>query len=219
MSLQLNPAPVTFKDFYGRNVDQMPKLIEDNRTPLSVAGLMEARLKYGKKFRDWMNNHFDTGDGVIYHPNGKIKIVHDSQLIRGLNPRSPLRNGALILEDGVYESIQGQEFEKSKFEKYTNDSLSAESVKKNPIWQALARGNQSLLNEYTDFLFFEAKKDFEYDKNMGIYLDSAGDTSKLRAWYVDRLGNWSDAYGRSGLGYGNGRFVGVSTEGAVETKK
>ncbi|MEK6926405.1 MAG: hypothetical protein AABW50_03955 [Nanoarchaeota archaeon] len=219
MSFQLNPSPKNYKDFYGRNVDQMPKLIAEGRTPLSVAGLMEVRLKYGKELRDWMNNYFDTGDGVIYHPDGRIKIVHDSQLIRELSPKSPLKNSALVLEDGVYGSVQGQEFKKSDFEKYTGKKLSAKAVKKNPLWQALARGDQNLLNEYTNFIFSEAKENFKYDKNMGIYLDSAGDTPKLRAWCVNRLDYRSDADGGFNLVDDLGRFVGVSTEGAVETKK
>ncbi|MBI2045210.1 hypothetical protein HYT23_04080 [Candidatus Pacearchaeota archaeon] len=219
MSLDLNPAPQTFRDFNGRNVDQMPKLIAEGRTPLSVVGLMEARLKYGKQLPAWMDNYFDTGDGVLYHTDGRIKVVHDSPLIRGLNLESPLKDGALVLGDGVYDSAQGQEFERKKLEKYVESPLSKEQVKSNPIWRALARDNQGLLDEYTDFIFTQAKERFGYDKNMGVYLDSASDVPKLRAWCVVRLGDRSPARGWDDLALVNGRFVGVSTGGANEAKK
>jgi len=219
MSLDLNPSPQTFKDFYGRNVDQMPKLIAEGRTPLSVVGLMEARLKYGKDLPAWMDNYFDTGDGVLYHPDGRIKVVHDSKLVRELNLKSPLKGGALVLGDGVYDSIQGQEFNREKLEKYVENPLSEKQAKSNPIWRALARDNQALLDEYTGFIFAQAKKRFDYDKNMGVYLDSASDVPKLRAWCIDWLDDGSYANVRLNLGSDYGRFVGVSTGGANETKK
>ncbi len=43
--LILNDQVVPFKEFYGKNNEQMPKLIEEGRIPLSVAGLMEKRLE------------------------------------------------------------------------------------------------------------------------------------------------------------------------------
>ncbi|MBU0894829.1 MAG: hypothetical protein KKB88_05290 [Nanoarchaeota archaeon] len=223
MSLNLNPAPQNYKTFPEEGTDKlvklMPKLIAEGRNPLSVAGLMEARLKHGKDLSDWMDNYFFTGDAVVYHPDGRVKVVTDSEHLRGINSQSELRLGALILHDGVYDTLQGQEFTRSELEKHTGDWLSAKTVKKNPLWKALAR-DQNLLNEYTDFTFSEAKTRFKYDKNMGVYLSSAtGDSPLLRAWYVGKLGLRSDAYGRDDLDIGDGRFVGVSTGGAEASKK
>ena len=45
MTLQLNVPTPDFKEFYGRNMDQMPLLIAEARTPLSAAGLMTRRLE------------------------------------------------------------------------------------------------------------------------------------------------------------------------------
>jgi len=222
MALNLNPAPITYKSFpeegTARNTEQMPKLIAEGRIPLSVAGLMEARLKYGKTLPNWMDNYFDTGDAVVYHPNGNLKIVLDSEHLRKINPQSELRAGALVLPGGVYDTIKGQEFKRSDLEKHTGDWLSAREVKKNPLWKILAR-DQNLLNEYTDFFFSEAKQRFSYDKNMGLYLDSASDVPKLRAWCVDGLEVRSSAYGRGSLDIGSGRLVGVSAGGAEVSKK
>jgi len=211
MSLQLNPVPETYKEFSGKNVDQMPKLLADARVPLSMAGLLEAKLKYGKDFPAWMNNYFDTGDAIVYHPDGRIKIDTDSENLRRINPKSQVINGALIIDDGVYNTIQGQEFMKSEIEKYTGKALSKKEVKSNPLWRALVN-DQNLLNEATDFIFSEAKDRFDYDKNMGLYLGSASNVPKLRAWCIGRLDDRSYAYGGLNLGLGIGRFVGVSTE-------
>ena len=85
MSLQLTPE--IYKEFYGANVDQMPKLLAEARVPLSMAGLLKAKLKYGKDLPAWMNNYFGTGDAVVYHPDGRIKIDIDSENLREINIR------------------------------------------------------------------------------------------------------------------------------------
>ncbi len=221
--MDLNPAPQHYKAFpekgKGRLVKLMPELIAEGRTPLSVSGLMEARLKYGKEKSDWMNNYFFLGDAVVYHPDGRrIKVALDSKHLKEINPQSELRSGALILPDGIYNTIQGQEFKRSELEKYTGNSLTAKAVKKNPLWLALAR-DQNLLNEYTDFIFREAEARFAYDKNMGLYLDSASDVPKLRAWCVNWLEVRSCANGWLSLDVDDGRLVGVSTGGANDFKK
>ncbi|MEK6917753.1 MAG: hypothetical protein AABW51_02290 [Nanoarchaeota archaeon] len=224
MALTLNESPVTYAEFYGRNVEQMPKLIADGRTPLSVSGLMKRRLELRKlpvnnEVRSsYVDNYFDTGDVVVYHPDGRIKIALDSKELRGINPQSQLRSGALVLPDGVYNTIQGAEFKKSDLEKYTGDLLSARQARKNPLWQTLAR-DKNLLEEYADFVFKETKDRFSYDKNMGIYLGSAIDVPTLRAWCVRWLDYGSSAGGVGGLGDVRGRFVGVSAGGAGVSKK
>ncbi len=42
MALDFNDF-VKYKEFYGRNIDQMPLLIAEGRTPISVACVMEQR--------------------------------------------------------------------------------------------------------------------------------------------------------------------------------
>lgn len=230
MALTLNESPVTYKEFsnsatgHARNIDQMPALMAEGRTPLSVSGLMKRRLEVrslpveNEVRSSWVDNYFDAGDAVVYHPDGRVKVVLDSQTLREINPQSQLRSGGLILPDGVYDTIKGAEFKRSDLEKYTGDSLSARQARKNPIWQALAR-DKNLLDEYVDFVFKETKDRFSYDENMGIYLGSAIDVPTLRAWCVDWLDDGSGAGGRLDLGSGLGRFVGISAGGAGVSKK
>ena len=215
MSLTLNEAPQKFKEFYGRNVEQMPLLIAEGRTPLSVAGLMQRRLETRTASAEvkssWMDNYFDTGDAVVYHPNGNVKIVLDSQTLREMNSQSKRNGGALVLGEDVYNALQGEEFNREQLG-ILETSLSTRGVKFHPVWRALAR-DEKLLNDYTDLVFAEAKQKFKYDTNMGVYLGTAqGKTPEMRAVYVLGLESRSVVDGRYYLGSLDGRLVGVAPE-------
>ena len=210
MALDLSNIVVPYKEFYGRNTEQMPQLIEEGRVPISVQGVLQQRLHSGKP--DWKDNYFDTGDALAYHPDGKFKVVPDAQILRDMTESSGLRSGALELGDGVYESLEGQEFTRKDAEKWVERELTSQEAKSNPLWRALAR-DQDLLNEYVDAMFPEMKERFDYDANMGIYLSSGDRTvPTARAALVGRLEGRSRLYGRDGLDFGVGRLVGVAPE-------
>ncbi len=210
MALKLNATREAYQEFYGRNTEQMPKMIADGRVPMNVAQLMQKRLDVrnsDEKIKSfYMDNYFDTGDAVVYHPDGRVKMVLDSQTLRDMTPESPRDSGALILGEDVYNALQGEEFKKGKLGE-VNEALSKADVKDHPVWKALAR-DQGLLNDYVDYIFAEGKQRFGYDTAMGVYLDSASDKPKLRAWCVYGLEDRSDANGWDGLDYDYGRFLG-----------
>ncbi|MEK6898591.1 MAG: hypothetical protein AABW79_00660 [Nanoarchaeota archaeon] len=214
MGLKLNATREVYQEFYGQNVKQMPKLIADGRVPMNVSQLMQRRLDVRNSDKavktSYMDNYFDTGDAVVYHPDGRVKIVLDSQTLRDMTPESPRSNGALTLTDDVYNALQGEEFKKGKLGK-TETPLSREDVKAHPVWKVLAR-DQTLLNDYTDFIFAEGKERFSYDTAMGVYPDSAGDAPKMRAWVVDWLEYGSYALGGGDLDYDDGRLLGIAPE-------
>ena len=215
MALKLNTSREAYKEFYGRNTEQMPKLIADGRVPMSVAGLMQRRLDLRndetgvKDF--YMDNYFDTRDGVVYHPDGRVKIVLDSQHLRDMTPESPRNGGALILGEDVYKALEGEEFRKGNLGKI-NERMSKADVKAHPVWKVLAR-DQGLLDDYADHIFAEGKERFGYDTAMGIFPSSAnGETPEMRAWFVYRLENRSNALGRNDLDYDYGRLLGIAPE-------
>ena len=213
MVLKLNNTKQDYEAFEGSNIKEMPKLIADGRVPISVAGLMQRRLDVrnsdAKVKSSYMDNYFDTGDAVVYHPDGRVKIVLDSQHLRDMTPESSRNGGALVLTAENYDALQGEEFKKGKLGK-TGDWLSRADVKAHPVWKVLAR-DQALLNDYTDYIFTEGK----HDTAMGIFPGSAsGETPEMRAWYVCRLGYRSDASGRVDLDnfIGLGRLLGIAPE-------
>jgi len=215
MALKLNATPEAYKEFYGRNTEQMPKLIADGRVPMSVSGLMQRRLDVrnsdDKVKSAWMDNYFDTGDAVVYHPDGRVKIVLDSEDLRNMTPDTPRNGGALIVTPEAYDALQGEVFKKGKLGK-TGNWMSREDVKAHPVWKVLAR-DQALLNDYTDFIFAEGKERFGYDTAMGVFPGSCGgDKPEMRAWYVMWLDLRSDADGGNGLDDDDGRLVGIAPE-------
>jgi len=219
MALTLNTTKQAYKAFPEKgtapNTKQMPKLIAEGRVPISVAELMQRRLNVrnaeaGVK-TDWMDNYFDTGDAIVYHPDGRVKIILDSQHLREITPQSKLNRGALLLTEDDYNALQGQELKRDKLGK-TGTSLSKADVKAHPVWKVLAR-DQTLLDDYADYIFAEGKNRFSYDNAMRIYTTSAnGKTPEMRAWFVYRLGGRSYAGGRDSLGYVGGRLVGLAPE-------
>ncbi len=235
-----------FKQFYGRNVDQMPRLLAGDRVPISVAGLMQRRLD-GRNSdayvnRSCLDNFFNTGDAVVYHRDGRVKIVLDSQTLRDITPKSKLRDGALVLTEEAYNALQGEEFKKGELGK-VDGGLSREQAKAHPVWKVLAR-DQALLNDYVDYIFGEYQKRFGKDtpldnlKLMGVSLYPLGNlnlmkVSKLmevspdsgrneprmrawyigmRAWYVSSLEYGSYADGRCDLDNDGGCFLGIALE-------
>ena len=221
MAIKLNATPEAYKEFYGRNVEQMPKLIAEGRVPMNTSQLMQRRLDFRNGPADvktaWMDNYFDTGDAVVYHPDGRVKIILDSQILREMTPESQRNSGALVLTEDAYKILQGEEFKKGKLGKI-NDGMSKEDVKAHPVWEVLAR-DQALLNDYTDFIFAEYKDRFAKDTSTkdiritGVYPGSCGgDAPEMRAWCVGGLEYGSNADGGDFLGKGSGRLVGIAPE-------
>ena len=214
MALQLNTSPETYKEFYGKNVEQMPALIAEGRVPMNVSQLMQKRLDVRNSREavkeSWMDNYFDTGDTVAYHPDGRVKVVLDSQTLREMIPDTEIIGGALLLTGDAYNALEGEEFAKGKLGKI-GSRLSKDEVKAHPVWKTLAR-DQGLLNDYADLIFTEGKERFDYDTVMGVYPDSVGEDPKMRAWLVGGLGYGSNAGGWSSLDFDVGRFAGLAPE-------
>jgi len=208
------------QEFSGKNIEQMPKLIADSRVPMSVSGLMQRRLDVrnsdDKVKSAWMDNYFDTGDAVVYHPDGRVKIVLDSEGLRNMTPNTPRNSGALIITPEAYDALQGEEFEKGKIGK-TGDWMSRKDVKSHLVWKVLAR-DQALLNDYADYIFGEYQARFakntplEDVRAMGIFPGFVnGNTPEMRAWCVYGLEDGSGAGGEHDLNL-VGRLVGIAPE-------
>ncbi len=190
------------REFYGRIVEQMQILIADGRVPVSAAELMQIRLD-----GYYMEDYYVTGDAVVYY-RSMVKIVLDSQTLREITPESELINGALVLTEEDYNALQGEEFKRRELGRL-NCGLSLDEVIANPVWNALARGDRGLVRDYAGSIFSERQR-LGYDGGaMGVYLDSAGDKVKLRAWGISDLRDGSFALGRRGLDFISGRLLGI----------
>lgn len=212
MSLQLNESR-TYREFSGQYVNTMPRLLAEGFTPLTVADIMRRRLDVASSndpvLRSaWLDNYFDTSDAVLYHPNGNIKIVRDAEPLLTINTHCDVRAGALVITNDVYGFLAGPEFACQDLN--TDMPLSKARARANPIWQALAGDDQSLLKAYTDLVFQEAERRFGFTKNMDVYLGSAEATPSVRAWIVLNISGRSVLGGSIDLDNGIGRLVGVA---------
>jgi len=144
-----------YKLFKGPIAKEIPKLIAESRNILSTEKLMQFRLDNPEMYSGW---DITTSDAIIYHPNGKIKIVYDSKHIKELDiegvEQDELSNIHFVrreLEKGIYESLKGEEFLRKDLRNHLE--LSAKGAESSPFWQCLARHNQSLLTNYVNFVF------------------------------------------------------------------
>ena len=219
MTLNLNNPIVPYKEFFGRVTEQMPLLIAEGRVPLSVADVLERRLHSG--LPDWKDNYFFTGDAIVCHPDKKFKIVLDAEPLRTLTSKSNGQNGALVLPDGLYEDLQGEEFLYKDVKNLLGKDLSQKEILRHPLWRAVAR-EQGLLEEYVPKMFEEMKSSFNYDENMGVYLDLFDDyfnnSPKLKPLGVATLEGRSRLDGRYSLYSEVGRSVGVVPEALRSSK-
>lgn len=224
MVLQLNEHGKTiYREYDGRNIDQMPKLISEGRTPLSVAELLQRRLEVyisrvsGRVREAWWNNYIDTGDGILYHPDGRVKFVRDAHPLRRLHPKSRLYKGALVLPDHLYDRTDGLELNKKEIKQFLNGSLSKTEAKKNPVWVFLSRDHK-LLNEYSDSVFKQAEEEylnrrliFYFYENMGVSVrDHPEDELTMRFLSVRELVDGSEIRAFDDLDTREGRLVGKS---------
>ena len=221
MTLQLNEPVQIYQEFYGKDIEQMPLLIAQGGIPLSVADLMERRLKAvgNKELKEgWCDNYFDTGDGIAYHPDGRFKIVLGKNPVWAITQYHRRVDGAMVLEPGVYETLQGPEFKRDSCGEVQR-ALSRREVKKHPVWKALARNDRALLDRYTDFVFDDTKERFDYDENMGVYLMDQKDTPNIRLVSLYRFYHGSEAGAWADLDIDRGRLVSVAIRVAPEAQR
>jgi len=221
----INPV----EEYNGRNIDTMPKLLVDGRIPMSTSQLMNYRINESDKFPDWKDLYFDTSDLVAYSSkeDGKLKFIltvdkdgkitdNGKRALDLINPNSKRSSGAIELGE-QYNSLEGIKVAVGNLGKI-RDYLSKDEILGNPVWRILARHpdevpeelaeDKNLLKEYSSWVANQTGK----DKNMRVYVDSLGKFSKLRAWYVSRLDDRSNANGGDDLDDGDGRFVGLAPE-------
>jgi len=222
LSLNLPNESEKLREFYGRNIDQMRLLLASARVPLSTKQLMERRIEvrdadFGKQYKGTAHeaniqivrdsiwtNYFDTGDGVLYHPDGKIKVVVNAPFLRSLNPKSKLKNGALILSDELYaQTTDAPEFTRAEVEQDRFET----------VWLSLFQNDRALLKESRKAVTEELKTRYNYKgENMSVWLAPAQRVTTGRSCYVDRGDSGSNADGVSNLDDNGGRLVGVAPE-------
>lgn len=158
--------------FEGLTINTMPKLVQAGYRPLSVYEIAKQRVNAWNSLDKnlismWDVKYFDSGDSIVYHPFGKIKIIYDSKNLRKINKNSKLTDlGSLILPENSFTFLKGEEFSKQQVEMYSKPAFTLNEVIKNPIWQSIFRHDTELLREYANEVFYRSNK----QRTMGINL-------------------------------------------------
>lgn len=108
------PVREKYKEFYGRNIEQMELLIKYKRIPLTMRQIIERRLNSNNN--DWKNNYFDTCDAIAYGKDGKFKIVLNSKILKKMTKDTQLKDGAIKITKEEYKKIKSKEFTKDSKE-------------------------------------------------------------------------------------------------------
>ena len=204
---------LNYKIFEGRPIDTMSQLLEEGYEPITIHELIKIRvhaLESGNEdlIDKWVHNNFIAGDSIIYHPDGRIKVVIKSQRLRKINSNSSLSFGSLKLLPGTFDETQGVEFSKAQVEKFANKSLKQSEARENPIWLALAQYDIELLKRYVKLLFLKPKM----TRSMPVRISKDSEFECERLWCLNNLFNISNVNGNDNgqLDYNGGRLIGVA---------
>src|SRR3989338_11586273 len=122
-----------------------------------------------------------------------------------INPKEILVNNAVNLSNGRYEEIKGKgvaALKRSELAKVLTSGMLKPQALDNRLWRILLRHEdevesdfavRGLHKDYINWAYDNYKSRFDKEakvneiKLMEVYLDSAGDVPKLRAWYVGGL--------------------------------
>lgn len=202
--------PKDYKIFKGDTRIIIPQSVEEGYNLFSIMGVMNLRTKYKKKFKDIMNDCFDTIDVVAYNATGDVKIIRNSKHLLNLNQNSILKENALFLSNSEFEELIGNDvlyLTKKEKEKIHEKGYTLESVKDSEEWNFLARENSRLV-KYADVVFPKVKEKFGYEKAMKINFDSRSDFNKIRTINANGLLNTFDANAWYDLGANSSKFIG-----------
>jgi hypothetical protein len=153
--IQKNGSPILLPKYTGKIIDIIPNLVNVGQTPISSAGIMEQRVNAwnsdnSKLAKQWGRHYFHSGDSIMYHRDGGVKVVIDSDKQKKVNSNIFSKgNHSQVLCEGVFDKTVGVEFSREEVEKFANKYLTQNEASKDPILMALARDDKNLLEEYS----------------------------------------------------------------------
>ena len=219
------------RSFYGRVIDKMPKLLSGKdiegkvvdvpREPMTPKQLVTERVN-GQNQNDkqlLINNYVFTAYAVIPDPDSdEVILVPKSnpmvaELIRGLNPKSNLTNGALDVDTEKYQAIKADKNSLTLSEDIANGfrkSPYSQEKARQGAWDNMLEGDSKLRAD--NLKLVQKIKGGSMKDRMGLWLPST-EYKGLRLLVVGSVGDgYSVAIGDYYLDIGNGRLVGVAPE-------
>jgi len=213
--------PSLHMPYDGKIIKQMPVLLSEGCIPISMrygwqqwAGKTIAEIR--NSFRGYS---FCSGNPMVQDREGDIKAikyrpgVNDKQyfdLLRLINDNAVLRDGAVVLPDGTYESLDAPVIIREELRRFTRGKAQTErQAVDNRVLRALAEDDVQLIRD-CHRLFRELTGSAIV---MPVYSDFIHDTETMRLWGVSYI--MGGVYGISDLECAGGCLVGVAPEALV----
>lgn len=206
MVYKQNSSPNSIKDiFEGSIYYVLPRMIAKGKKPMNYAEIMKRRIELANLMRPedcyetrLFQETFTTSDSILYHPDGRVKIVLDSEelLYEQYGTDKPsdfweaihlifsyrdwfkpeyMKGMAKLNDVNEYDRISGREFDISEQETFCGHKQNKKLAKENEILLTLARDDERLLEEYVD-LEFDTRK---LKSSMKIWFYEPGEVKKL----------------------------------------
>ncbi len=215
------------KPFPGKVIEQMPRLLEEERSPWYVAHFAKERIAHAHEFPD-LRSYLYVSDLIAYDSDERstdvkfILTVDKNRRVTGkgrealelINTDAEWTSDyALRLSNELYDSLPGIVVARADLGVLGRNLTEAEALESKALRILLRHPSEvppefaedpQLLREYLGWVKGQTKQ----DTNTGVYFDVNSNVAKLRVWFVNGLGSRSDAFGRLNLVYGLGRFVG-----------
>lgn len=240
-------GPTVHTTYYGRNVDQMPKLLAGGKEPMSVAHLMEQRVAVRQErvpqaqHDAWWCNYFDNADLWLRHPDKGGKVIpYSAQVLQFLRehikPKIGLVDYALLFHIQPYDVLKGL---KTKLVNYAvplpeglYEAMEGLELKPADIEKLHTKGYTPREAKQSDvWKELSGRSQQRLDKYvdavvaetgrerglMNLYFGKASKVPTGRLWYVGDRYIVSYAKGINGLADGYGRLVGVAPEAHVSS--
>ena len=226
----------------GRYVDVMPRILQDGRTPVSVARVFDRRVR--TSFADWMDNYFDTGDlAAITYDGDEVRLVLTAdnsgratefgKIVLGwINPNEKLVDYSINLgtneryaqldgKEGVIEISRGElgKLNGLQTKREASNSGGLRILLRHPDVVPAQFAYTGLFEETVPRIFSEYHKRFaqsEDEENvgaMGVYISGNSIVPKLKAFCVNGLGDRSSVLDSGNLGSRDARLVGEAPVG------
>ena len=201
----------------GKVVKLVPELIQDGYDLAGIATILCGRLNTQKEVRDDWSPYFWTGDSSATDNTGAAVLTLDSPFLRELHAESPLVDGALALDDKMWEKLKTD-----KHSLYLNPDKVQEAhgkgyVRQKGVFVPANRTVEEVLDflsqgqdmkEYAQQVSATSRKSPEV---MRVYFDiSKPQHPRLRSLVLDSFDYNSGVLGGNGLDDYCGRLAGVS---------
>ncbi len=214
------------KPFPGRNIDQMPLLLREGRSPWTAVRFMKERIAHANELPD-LKSYLDVSDLIAYDSSKRstdVKFIltvdkngrvteQGRKALELINPNVKLTSDYAANINDVYDLLPGIVVARKDLGVLERDLSEAEVIG-SKAWRILARHpdevpaefaeDPALLKEYTGWVKGQTKQ----DTNMGVYMDSNSKDAKLRAFCVVWLDDGSRLFGGGDLFDDGGRLVG-----------